>query len=62
VLENLSERVRECYRHAEDCSRLAANQTNAQLRQDFLDSADRWVRLAHSYEFAERLARFLPTR
>lgn len=58
MLENLSENVRECYRHAEDCERQASLQTDPALRQDFLDTAARWVKLARSYELSERLSRF----
>jgi hypothetical protein len=58
LLENLSEKIRECYQHAEDCERQAKIQTDPALRQDFLDSAARWIKLAHSYEFTERLTRF----
>jgi hypothetical protein len=61
VLQNLSENIRECYRHAEDCERLATKQTDPDLRKDFLDTAERWLKLAHSYEFTERLVRFLPS-
>ena len=52
---NLSEKIRECVRHAEDCARKAAVQTDPQLKEDFLDMERRWFYLARSYEFAERL-------
>jgi hypothetical protein len=58
VLDNVSEKIRECYRHADDCERQAAAQSSPSLRQDFLDTAERWLKLARSYELSERLTRF----
>jgi hypothetical protein len=58
MLDNLSEQIRECYRHAEDCSRHAQAQCDANLKQNFLDAERRWLKLAASYELAERLERF----
>jgi hypothetical protein len=55
VLNNLSEQVRECLQHAEDCARQAAAQTCPKVRADFLDLERRWLALAHSYEFSDRL-------
>ncbi len=58
MLENLTENIRECYRHAEDCERQAAVQTDPSLRQDFLDIATRWIKLAESYGLVERVNAF----
>lgn len=58
MLENVSEQIRECYEHAEECARKAAAQTNPGLRQDFLDMERRWLTLARSYEFTQRLGDF----
>jgi len=58
MLENLSEHVRDCYRHAEDCARKAAAQTDQNLKNDFLALEQRWLALAQSYDFAERLNGF----
>jgi hypothetical protein len=55
VLNNLSKEIRECYRHAEDCALKATAHNDAQLKQDFLDLEQRWLFLARSYEFSERL-------
>jgi hypothetical protein len=55
MLENLSDQVRECLRHAEACARQAASQSDPRLRQDFLDMEASWLRLARSYELTERL-------
>jgi hypothetical protein len=58
MLNDLSEQVRECLQHAEDCARRAAAQTDAKVKQDFLDLERRWLSLARSYEFCERLSDF----
>ncbi len=58
MLNNLSEQVRECLRHAEDCARKAAAQSNPNLKEDFLDMERRWLLLARSYEFTEKLTDF----
>lgn len=58
MLDNVSDKIRECHRHAEDCETQARAQPDPALRQDFLNAAQRWMRLAASYEFAERLERF----
>jgi hypothetical protein len=49
MLENLSEDIRECLQHAEDCAQQAEEQFDANLRQDFLEAARRWLFLARSY-------------
>lgn len=58
MLNNLSEQIRECLRHAEDCARQAAAQTCPKLKEDFLDMERRWLFLARSYEFTERVTDF----
>lgn len=58
MLNNLSEQIRDCYAHAEQCARKAAAQTDALLKQDFLDMERRWLALARSYELSERLTDF----
>jgi hypothetical protein len=58
VLNNLSEQIRECLQHAEDCARKGAAQTDPGLRDDFLRLEKRWLELARSMEFAERLSSF----
>jgi hypothetical protein len=55
VLNGLSKEIRECYRHAEDCALKATAHNDVQLKQDFLDLEQRWLFLARSYEFSERL-------
>jgi hypothetical protein len=62
MLVSLSDQVRECLRHAEDCARQAASLSDPRLRQDFLEVEARWLKLARSYEFTERLADFSKLR
>jgi hypothetical protein len=58
MLESLSEQIRECYEHAAECARKAATQSDPALKQDFLDMERRWLSLAGSFEFSERLGEF----
>ena len=58
MLNNLTEQIRECLQHAEHCARQAAAQTNSKLKEDFLEMEQRWLFLARSYEFTERLDDF----
>src|SRR5438874_6349671 len=58
MLNNVSEQIRECLKHAEDCACKAAAQTDQKLKQDFLDNERRWLMLAQSYDFTQRLGDF----
>jgi hypothetical protein len=58
MLNNLSEQVRECHRHAEHCARQAGVQIDPKLKDDFLEMERRWLMLARSCEFTQRLADF----
>jgi hypothetical protein len=58
MLANLSEQIRDCLQHAEDCARQADAQTDPTLKHDFLDTERRWLLLARSYEFTQRLGDF----
>jgi len=58
MLNNLSNQIRECLQHAEDCARKAAEQTDPKLKEDFLNMERRWLVLAQSYGFTERLGDF----
>jgi hypothetical protein len=55
VLNNLSKEIFECYWHAKDCALKATAHTDAQQKRDFLDLEQRWLFLARSYEFTEKL-------
>jgi hypothetical protein len=58
MLQNLSEESRECLRRAEECKRLSKTVLTASAIKDYLDMEQRWLALARSYEFSERLSRF----
>jgi len=57
MVQKLSEQIRECYHHAEDCFRQAKDQGDPKIRNDFLDCERRWLRLARSYELVERISK-----
>ena len=58
MLNNLSEHVRDCLQRAQDCAHRAAAQTDPRVKEDFLDLERRWLHLARSYEFSDRLDDF----
>jgi hypothetical protein len=58
MLNSLSEQIRKCYMHAEHCARQAGVQTDPKLKDDFLEMEQRWLLLARSYAFTERLSDF----
>ncbi len=47
--------ARECRFHAEHREDKARLQSDPQLRRDFLEMQQRWLSLARSYEFLDRL-------
>jgi hypothetical protein len=55
----MSNQVRECLRHAEDCVQQAASQTDPKLRQDYLIITACWLKL--SRELSELPADFSKT-
>ena len=46
----LSNQVRECLRHAEDCMQQAATQTDPKIRQDYLIMGACWLKLIQVLE------------
>ena len=59
MLNNLSEQIRDCLHHAEDCAREAAAQPNgSSVKQDYLNLEKRWLGLARSFELGEQLTDF----
>jgi len=59
MLNNLSEQIRRCLEHAEDCAREAAAQPDrSPLKQDYLNLEKRWLGLARSFELGEQLTDF----
>jgi hypothetical protein len=59
MLANLSEQIRDCLEHAEECAQKAAELPDGSpYRQDFLRLEKRWLELARSFEFGESLDTF----
>ncbi len=52
----LNDEIIKCYRHADDCARRARRESDADLRQDFLDMERGWLFLAHSYKSTARIS------
>jgi hypothetical protein len=52
---SVSGEASECRLYAEQCADTARLQFDPKLRQELLDMQQRWLRLARSYEFSERL-------
>jgi hypothetical protein len=48
----LTDEVQLFYEHAEWCSRQAKGVVNREVREDFIRLAQKWLRLARSYEIA----------
>ena len=59
MLENVNEHARECLSKAAECRRLAESTSDQRMRSDFLDMERRWLKLANSYQFADRLSDWL---
>ena len=58
MLHSLSEEIRKCYEHAEDCARQADAVADDKLRADYLRLEAGWLKLARSYELGQRLRLF----
>jgi hypothetical protein len=58
MLQDLSDQIRECLRHAEHCAQKAHAAETPTLRNEFLEMERRWLNLARSYEFVERIGDF----
>ena len=58
MLQNLSQPVRNCLQHAEECGQRAKIERDPALVRDFLDMELRWLTLARSYQFSESLEAF----
>jgi hypothetical protein len=57
MLHNLSEQVRLCYERAAEAKE-RADEMHDEAKADFLNMERRWLLLARSYEFGERLDDF----
>ena len=56
MFENLSEEIRECRRHAEECKRKSKTALTPSAIQFYLEMEKGWLALARSYEL-EMLSR-----
>jgi PAS domain S-box-containing protein len=58
MLQNLSDQVRLCYERAAEAKERADMMRDLEAKADFLNMERRWLLLARSYEFGERLDDF----
>ena len=58
MLQNIESQIRNAYQHAHDCAGRAKIAAAPQERSDWLFVEARWLSLAHSLEFMQRLERF----
>jgi hypothetical protein len=56
MIRNLNDEIEECRRYAEDYRRRAQDASDPALRAELSDMEERWIYLARSYEFTERVA------
>jgi PleD family two-component response regulator len=58
LLENLSDKIKLCYERAAEAKQRAYEIPDPEAKADFLNMEKRWLLLARSYEFGERLSDF----
>jgi hypothetical protein len=58
MLQKLAEQVADCYRRAREARHKAERAAEGAVRQDYLDLERRWLKLAESYQFTQRVATF----
>jgi hypothetical protein len=59
MLHDVSESVRECLLRAEQCRRMVESARDERTRTEFSDMEQRWLYLAESYQFCDRLSRWI---
>jgi|SRR5262245_4943099 len=59
MLQAANQDIRHCYERALEAEQRAANARNSEERRFYLDNEKRWLALAVSYEYQERLTAFL---
>ena len=59
MLQRLSDNIRECYLRADECRRHADETADPSRKHFYLDMERRWLLLARSRAFAERLSSFV---
>src|SRR5262245_34078592 len=58
MLQKLSDQIRACQERAAEANRKAEMTADSALKADYLATADRWMALARSYEFTDRVTDF----
>jgi hypothetical protein len=61
MLNNLSKQAKQCSARATTAELDAAETADTDFREELLDSATRWRKLARKYECKEQLQRFIYT-
>ena len=59
MLQKISEQIAKCLAEAEHMRRHAENQTDPELRAEWLELERSWLKLAESIRFVEQADRFL---
>jgi hypothetical protein len=62
MFSDLSKEAIKCYQHAVEAAERAGAWANAEMREFYLEREQAWLKLAHSYQQAERLSRVLNRR
>jgi hypothetical protein len=62
MLVRLSQRIADCLERSRVCGEKAREACDSASQRDFSDLEDRWLALAQSYEFSERLASMINER
>lgn len=62
MLTDLCQDVASCYQRAAECAERSGTCANAETRDVYIEREHAWLKLAHSYEVAERLSRQLDRR
>src|SRR5262249_32216723 len=58
MLNSLSQQIRDCLQHAEECAQRAKIECDQSIARDLLDMEQRWLSLARSYAFSESFEAF----
>ena len=61
LLRNVMDHIVDCLRRVEEARKRAERATDPKIKLDFRDIEARWLNLAGSYRFVERLENFLAT-
>jgi hypothetical protein len=58
MLQNLSQEIRDCYERAAECRQRAEKALDPEIRERYSNMERRWLLLAKSHEFRNRLGDF----